>query len=198
MQSKTHLYRLSLLLAGFVAALILWLPLGARAGQVRPCSSFKSQAAAQEYFVEAGGTINRHVGGLDPDHDGVACEELGPPYEGYATLAYSKQAHSLYGTATLPSNPYGYSCMVGNTHYSEGARTLNVYKIALGGDDKPLINQFGVYAEAKPATGRLVWRAAKRTVAPGLYYAEFEEQVRKTQFARTECPAFRSQIVQLP
>ncbi|HEV7563540.1 MAG TPA: excalibur calcium-binding domain-containing protein [Solirubrobacterales bacterium] len=198
MRSNPRPSRLSLVFAVLVAALALSLPLGARADQVPPCSSFKSQAAAQEYFVVAGGTINRQIGGLDSDHDGVACEELGGPYEGYATLAYSQKGRSLYGTATMPSNPYGYSCMVGNTHYSEGGRILNVYKVEPRGAAKPIIEQFGAFAEPKPASGRLVWRAAKKTIAPGRYYVEFEEQVRKTPFERSQCPGFRSRIVELP
>ena len=181
-----------------LVAVVLCLPLGASAGQVPPCSSFKSQAAALRYFFAVGGAPKRPVGQLDPDHDGVACEELPGPYEGFATLAYNEGNRSLHGTATMPSNPYGYSCMIGNTHYAEAARILNVYRVKSGGEGEPIIEGLGIFTEPRPASGRLVWRIAKKNLAAGRYYAEYEEQVRKTAYAGTECPSFRSRSLQLP
>ena len=60
------------------------------AASSRGCPSFKSQAEAQTYFVEAGGSIDHGIGKLDRDHDGVACEGLSGPFAGYATLGYNR------------------------------------------------------------------------------------------------------------
>jgi hypothetical protein len=38
------------------------------------CPDFASQAAAQKYFDDHGGSPTNNVDGLDGDHDGVACE----------------------------------------------------------------------------------------------------------------------------
>jgi hypothetical protein len=42
------------------------------------CSDFSTQAAAQEYFISAGGP-SYDPNGLDADHDGIACESLPCP-----------------------------------------------------------------------------------------------------------------------
>jgi hypothetical protein len=40
------------------------------------CSDFATHAAAQQWFVDHGGSPSNNVSGLDRDHDGIACESL--------------------------------------------------------------------------------------------------------------------------
>lgn len=40
----------------------------------KDCSDFSSQAAAQTFFLEHGGSASNNFDDLDADHDGVACE----------------------------------------------------------------------------------------------------------------------------
>jgi hypothetical protein len=53
-------------------------PVGSVAAGVN-CSDFASQAAAQGYFDQHGGSPSNDVEGLDADHDGIACESLPCP-----------------------------------------------------------------------------------------------------------------------
>jgi len=199
MQSNLRPLRLSLLLAAISAAALVLSPLGSSAAAPRGCASFASQAEAQGYFIDQGGSIEHGVGKLDPDHDGVVCEGTPGPYAGYATLAYNKKRDFFYGTASLPPSTSGgeYACLIGNRHFADAPRRLNIYKVS-GDGDKALFNQFGLGAEAQSATGRLIWRADKKTVVPGRYFAEFEERARTSAYGGTECPAFRSPVVRLP
>jgi hypothetical protein len=52
------------------------------------CSNFKSQAAAQTYFLSHGGP-EQDPAGLDADHDGLACESNPPPYRGLLGLSWA-------------------------------------------------------------------------------------------------------------
>ena len=61
-----------------------------------------SQAEAQEAFLDLGGKPGNDVGGLDGNGNGVACEALPGPYEGYATIGFNVRKGFLYGVATLP------------------------------------------------------------------------------------------------
>lgn len=199
MQSNVRPLRLLLALAAIGAAALALSPLGSSAAGPRACGSFESQAEAQGYFVEQGGTIEQGVGNLDPDHDGVACEGMPAPYAGYATLGYNRKRDFFYGTASLPPSAAGgeYPCLIGNRHFPDAPRRLNVYKVNADGD-KAIFNQFGLGSEAQPSSGRLVWRADRKTVVPGRYFAEFEEKARTSAYGGTECPAFRSPVVRLP
>src|SRR5882757_8542910 len=89
--------RAALALATIVAAPLILASAGSGAAPLRKCPSFGSQAAAQAYFMHLGGTPSKRVGNLDPDHDGVACEELAGPYQGFATIGYNQKRHFLYG-----------------------------------------------------------------------------------------------------
>jgi Excalibur calcium-binding domain len=40
----------------------------------RDCSDFSTQAAAQMFFIEHGGSASNNFDDLDADHDGIACE----------------------------------------------------------------------------------------------------------------------------
>jgi hypothetical protein len=182
------------------AAFLLVGAVGTRAAQPRECSSFKSQAAAQQYFVEAGGSPKRPVGSLDPNHNGVACELLTRPFAGYATLAFNKVQRFLYGTVTLPGEGEHpeYPCLFGNKHFPDAPRILNVYKVGPDGSGKPIFSQYGIGTEARPASGRLVWRVGRKRLGAGYYYVEIEEQIRSSPYERTQCPAFRSAAVPLP
>lgn len=199
MQSNVRPFRLLLALAAIGVAALALSPLGSSAAGPRGCGSFESQAEAQGYFLEQGGTIEQGVGSLDPDHDGVACEGMPAPYAGYATLGYNKKRDFFYGTASLPPSAGGgeYPCLIGNRHFPDAPRRLNVYKVNADGD-KAIFDQFGLGAEAQPSTGRLVWRADRKTVVPGRYFAEFEEKARTSAYGGIECPAFRSPVVRLP
>lgn len=199
MQSNVRPLRLALVPALVAAAVLALAAIGSSAAASRGCPSFKSQAEAQAYFLEQGGTIQHGVGSLDPDHDGVACEGSPGPFRGYATLGYNKKRDFFYGTVSMPPDPAGgeFPCLIGNRHFADAARRLNVYKVNADGD-KAIFNQFGLGAEADPTTGRLIWRADRKTVVPGRYFAEFEEKARTTAYGGSECPAFRSPIVSLP
>jgi hypothetical protein len=192
---------LPLFLVAMIAAAFFFVTAGSDGATVPRCATYKSQAAAQADFIEAGGGVQHAVGALDPDHDGVACEGLGGPYAGYATLGYNKRKNFFYGTASLPRSASGnddYPCMVGNSHFLEGPRRLNVFKVEPGGGGKPIFAQRGIGAEARPSSGRLLWRADRKVVIPGSYYAEFEERARSSPRGNSECPSFRSETVKLP
>ena len=201
MPSNIRPVRNLLLLALGATALLLCLPLAAgSAASTRACGSFASQAGAQHYFVEQGGSPERGVGKLDPDRDGVACEGLSGPFAGYATLGYNRKRDFFYGTATMPPGEpgeQGYPCLYGNKHFSDGPRRLNLY-LERPGADKAILDSPGASAEAKPDSGRLVWKASKRHFVPGRYYAAFEERVRLHPYGANECPGFRSPTVRIP
>lgn len=179
-------------------AFVLLGAVGSLAASPRDCGSFSSQAEAQAYFVEAGGSIEHSVGRLDPDHDGVACEGTDGPYAGYATIGYNKKRDFFYGTASMPPRPESgeYTCLVGNPHFVDAARLVKIFRVTAAGD-KPVSDPGGVGTEARPASGRIVWRVDRKTVVPGRYFAEFEER-QATSPSGNECPAFRSAAVSLP
>jgi Excalibur calcium-binding domain len=166
--------------------------------RVRGCGAFAHQDEAQAYFVELDGSPKHPLGRLDPDHDGVACEGLPGPYAGYATLGYSHRDF-FYGTVTMPrvggEDPF--PCMTGNTHFIEGPRLFNVYRV-VGKRDRRLFQSYGLGAEARPGSGRLVWRTNSRHIPRGRYYVEFEERVRTSPYGENECPGFSSAAVELP
>ena len=43
---------------------------------LKTCSDFAIQEQAQAYFDANGGNASNNFDGLDPDHDGIACENL--------------------------------------------------------------------------------------------------------------------------
>lgn len=202
MQSNLRPYGRSLAPLALLVALALWLPLGANAGGARGCGSFKSQAAAQHLFTDVGGGVKHGVGKLDRDHDGVACEELSGPYAGFATLGYNKKHDFFYGTVSMPADPSGgrgyHPCMVGNSRLPDGPRRLNVYKVQRDGSRKPIFDQAGIGLEVRRTSGRMLWRADRRVVIPGRYYAELEPRAPNAADAVSDCPGFRSEVVKLP
>ncbi len=199
MQEVSHRRLLPLgLLLGLLLAALLAASQGAAAGGAPGCGSFATQAEAQEAFVAAGGTPSHPVGRLDPDHDGVACEQLPPPYQGYATIGYNRAHDFVYGTATMPSvGPKGFACLYGNRHFPEAARKVIIYKV-LPGEDKPLVGEYTGAAEARPESGRLLWRVDRSKLLPGRYYATFQERVRTHPYGANECPGFSSRPTELP
>jgi hypothetical protein len=202
MQSNLRPYGRFLGPAALLGALALLLPLGARAEGARGCGSFDSQAAAQHHFTDVGGGVKHQVGKLDRDHDGVACEELSGPYAGFATLGYNKKHRFFYGTVSMPADPSRsgryHPCMVGNRRFPDGPRRLNVYKVQPDGSGKPIFAKVGIGVEVRRASGRMVWRADRKHVVPGRYFAEFEKRVRASPGEDSQCPGFRSAIVNLP
>lgn len=169
------------------------------AAGLRRCPSFESQAASQAYFEELGGTPRRTVGSLDSDRDGVACEGLPSPYQGFATIAYNAKRNFFYGVATMPSiepNGGGFACLEGNKFDPEGPRRVNIYAERSQGD--VALVPGGKGAEAKPASGRLLWKVDRAHLAPGRFYVMFEERIRVKPYGPNECPGFRSQAVSLP
>lgn len=164
------------------------------------CAAFENQEDAQSYFMAHGGSPRQRVGHLDGDRDGVACEELKGPFQGYATIGYNKEKRFFYGTASMPrtdSGNTGYACLYGNRHFPDSARRLRLFKVKPG-RDKPLVEARGHGAEAKPSSGRLLWRVDQKAIVPGRYYVEFEERVSQSPYGKNLCPGFRSRATQLP
>ncbi len=187
-------------LAIALAGLGVLAPADGGAAATPGCPSFASQAAAQTYFIAQGGSPKHHVGGLDPDRDGVACEGLGAPYQGYATVAYNKKRHFFYGVASMPPLAAGngeFACLTGNRFEPESSRLLRIYRVKRGGDVAVLGSQTRS-AEARKASGRLVWKADKRLSVPGRYYVAFEASIRTEPYSPTPCPEFRSRPTRLP
>jgi hypothetical protein len=179
--------------AALVGALAL--PGGSGAAAQR-CGGFASQAAAQDHFLAAGGSPGRRVGALDPDRDGVACEGLGGPFKGYATIGFSKSKRFFYGAVTMPPDPAGgFACLDGNPHYPEGPRILTVYR-ARPGRDRAVTGE--VAAEARRESGRLAWKAPRTRVTRGRYYAVFAERQRLKPSGPNLCPGFPSAARVLP
>ncbi len=174
------------------------------AGAVTPvpgCPSFRSQAEAQQHFSYLGGSPKRRVGDLDPDRDGVACEDSPSPYTGYATIGYNRKRGFFYGTVTMPPATAApaagekFACLYGNRHFPEGPRLLRIYRVTAKGPI-PVTGAFG--AEARPQSSRLLWKEERRKILPSRYYAEFEERVPISPYGANECPGFRSAEVRLP
>jgi hypothetical protein len=185
-------------LAAVVAVLCVWAPAGTGATPAPGCESFASQAAAQDYFAAHGGSPGRPVGHLDPDRNGVACEDWPAPYKGFATIGFNKRKSFFYGTVAMPPDGQqgdGFACLYGNPHFDDGPRLLTVYRVRPG-DDRPVTGEIG--AQADPGSGRLLWKAEKKRVSPGLYYAEFVERQRLTPYGPNECPGFASAERLLP
>jgi hypothetical protein len=161
------------------------------------CTSFSSQAHAQEYFGELGGGPREPVGSLDPDRDGIACEGLSGPYKGFATVAYNAKRDFFYGTASMPpeAGGGGFACLEGNRHFDDGPRLLTLFKVRPGAD-LSIRNEVGT--QAKPSSGRLVWKVEQDTIVPGRYYVAFEERQPLTPYGPNQCPGFRSAEFRLP
>ncbi len=73
------------------------------------CSDFVSQAAAQKYFFDFGGSPTNNVDGLDADGDGWACERNQPPYfSGFSASQVDEggaPAPVVPGTPSTPGTP---------------------------------------------------------------------------------------------
>jgi hypothetical protein len=197
MGSLVHPAR-SALVAVTAAALAIMAaaPAGAAAGK-GSCEAFGSQGSAQSYFLKQGGSRTHRVGRLDPDRDGVACEGLGGPFRGYATIGYNRRRDFIYGGATMPPDPAGgYACMRGDTHFPESARRLHLYRVKPG-PDAALLGEYGITAEARQDSGRLVWKLNRPLPSPGRYYVVFEERIPLTPYGPVLCPSFRSAVTYL-
>jgi hypothetical protein len=159
--------------------------------------SFSSQAAAQQRFVDLGGAPGHDPGRFDADGDGVACEGLPGPYEGFATIGYNVKRGFFYGTAAMPADGSGggFACLSGNRHFPEGPRQLKIYR-ARPGSDRAVSRTLG--AEARPSSGRLLWKLEAPLAVHGRYYAAFEEEERLSPYKPTECPGFSSLETRLP
>jgi hypothetical protein len=189
---------IALLLTAAVLALAVCAGGAGAATAVPGCAAFPSQAEAQGYFADLGGSPRHAVGNLDPDRDGVACEGRPGPYRPFATIGYNRRGDFFYGVATMPPAAGGderFPCLYGNRKFPDGPRRLNVYKVQPGAD-KPIFGVLG--AEARPESGRLLWKAERETVTPGTYYAAFEEKIRLSPYGDNQCPGFRSAEVALP
>ena len=91
------------------------------AGRGVTCSSFASQAAAQSYFLDHGGP-QHDPAGLDPDHDGLACETNPLPYRGLLTINFN----SAYNTFTGRVRSVSASCV--------NPRTVKILRVRDGRD----------------------------------------------------------------
>jgi hypothetical protein len=170
---------------------------GSRAAMGSVSCAFSSQATAQKRFVGLGGTPGHDPGHFDADGDGVACEGLPGPYEGFATIGYNLKRGFFYGTASMPADGSGggFACLAGNRHFPEGPRLLKIYR-ARPGSDLAVSRSLG--AESRPSSGRLLWKLEAPLATPGRYYAAFEEEVRLSPYKPTECPGFSSTETRLP
>jgi hypothetical protein len=186
-------------LAGVIAIVVGLLALtGHSTAAVPGCEAFAAQGDAQDAFLEAGGSPARNAGGMDPDGDGVACEDLPAPYKGYATIGYNRKRQFFYGVVTMPVPPGGRaSCLYGNKNFPNSSRRLNVYKVRSDGD-KPLLGRYKAGAEAQPETGKLIWKVERPGLIPARYYVSFDEKVRTSPYGRNPCPGFSSQPTLLP
>jgi hypothetical protein len=179
-------------------ALGIGLAAGDGAAATPGCASYSTQAAAQNYFVSAGGDPRKSVGGLDADRDGVACEELPGPYKGFATLGYNVNRRFFYGAAAIPpagAGGEGFPCLLGNRHFADGPRLLTVFRVTPG-EDQPMTEEVGTAADS--SSGRLVWKKDVRTIPAGRYYAAFEARIPLAPYGPNECPGFNSATVTLP
>ncbi|MEZ5079042.1 MAG: excalibur calcium-binding domain-containing protein [Solirubrobacterales bacterium] len=191
---------LSATLAG-VLAIGLAGPVQGASKRVAGCAAFASQSDAQEYYMHrGGGPGKRAIRRLDPDRDGVACEDTAGPYAGYANLGYNKQRQFFYGFARMPYTPGAeaeFACLFGNRHFPDGPRSLGVYRIRAGKKQPIRVRGAEIHAQADPDSGRLVWKLpAKRP--RGRYFAAFEQRIPLTPYGRNECPGFRSHAIVLP
>jgi hypothetical protein len=170
---------------------------GGQAAAVSAGCVFSSQAAAQQRFVDLGGAPGHDPGRFDADSDGVACEGLPGPYQGFATIGYNLRQGFFYGTASMPADGSGggFACLSGNRHFPEGPRLLKIYRARLGPD---LAVSRSLGAESRPSSGRLLWKLEASLAVPGRYYAAFEEEVRLSPYKPTECPGFSSPETRLP
>jgi len=188
-------------LALVVGAVGAVLALGASGGAaaVPGCGAFEAQADAQDEFVALGGSPARDVGGMDGDGDGVACEGLGAPFKGYATIGYHRGKGFFYGQVTMPAAPAGGEapCLYGNKNFPDASRRLNVYKVRADGD-MPLLGRYKAGAEANPELGKLIWKVERANLIRGEYYVAFDERVRLSPYGRNECPGFSSRPTLLP
>jgi hypothetical protein len=182
-------------LATLCALVLLVLPAGGAAAP-RKCGFFESQADAQTYFQQRGGSPRHGVGSLDPDGDGVACEELDAPYIGFATVGYNRPRDFFWGALAMPRTGEGeFACLEGNPHFADGPRLVRLMQ-EKPGRDRPLFHS--VRTEVRKATGRLVWKVNVKLPGSGRYYARFAEKLRLRPFGPNECPAFRSRPAALP
>jgi hypothetical protein len=188
--------RVSLALGGALGAIAVLAFAGSGAAAAPKCPSFASQAEAQEAFLELGGKPGNDVGGLDGNGNGVACEALPGPYEGYATIGFNLRKGFLYGVATLPLAESGYQCLLGNRYDPETVRRVNVYRERPGAD-KAILGD-GIGTAADPNTGKLVWKAVKPSLPSGRYYVAFEARIAITPYGRNQCPGFESRPTLLP
>jgi hypothetical protein len=163
------------------------------------CGSFASQADGQDAFFAHGGSPRHPVGELDPDRDGIACEGLPGPYKGYATIGYNRKRQFFYGVAKMPvgRDGTGFACMYGNPRSSDIPRSIVVFKVTRHGD-KPILAEFKDKAEARPDTGRLLWKVERSHPPFGRYYVAFAPRVPFSPHGRNKCPGFDSQPTLLP
>lgn len=185
--------------AGVAGAAVLAFGVAASGAAAVPgCEAYKAQGDAQDAFLEAGGDPGSNLGGMDPDGDGVACEELPAPFKGYATIGYNRKREFIYGVVTMPIPPDGQAtCMYGNKNFPDSSRRLNVYKVRSNGD-KPLLGRYKAGAEAQPEVGRLIWKVDRPLTIPAKYYVSFDEKVRMSPYGRNPCPGFSSRPTLLP
>jgi len=161
------------------------------------CGSFAAQADAQDAFLEAGGKPGRNAGRMDPDRDGVACEELPGPFKGYATIGFHRGKQFFYGVVTMPIPAGGAApCLLGDRLGPEAPRRLKVFRVGPQGGT-PLISR-SARAQALPEQGRLVWKIERPSPVQGRYYAELEERIRLSPYGRNQCPGFSSRPTLLP
>ncbi len=186
-------------LASLTGALALAFGAAGSGAAAPGCGAFKAQADAQDAFLEAGGSPERNAGSMDPDRDGVACEDLSAPYKGYATIGYNRKRQFFYGIATMPVPPGSAAapCMFGNKNFPDASRRLNIFKVRADGD-KPLLGRYRAGVEARPEEGKLIWKVERGNLIAAKYYVSFDERIRTSPNGRNPCPGFSSRPTLLP
>ena len=91
----------------------------------------------------------------------------------------------------------GFPCLYGNRRFPDAPRKVDLYRITPRGD-KPLIGEFQGKAEARPQSGRLLWKADVSGPPTGRYYVSFEARIPLRPYGPNECPGFSSQPTLLP
>ncbi len=128
---------------------------------------------------------------------GVVAKPSGPRAE-YTTLGYNRAHGFFYGTAKMPAKTDGsggFACLTGNRHFPDGPRLLKIYRV-LPGPNRAISPD--IAAGATPENGTLAWKFERKRVPTGRYYVVFEEEVRSSPYAPSECPGFRSAATLLP
>ena len=106
-------------LAILVAAFVMMTPATKHVFAAKTCGDFESQAAAQAYLSDSPGDPD----GLDPDHNGIACENLPCPCDTVPVdwFTATNPTTTPSGTPTASGTPTGSTGSTGSTGATTGS-----------------------------------------------------------------------------